>query len=100
MPRIIREIVFQEDPDFRDAFLNMHALIRDAYDRGLISWDRRCEMIDMMSERDGGGLFETRDYEKAHPDPEVMYLGIYLEPSPAFLAEIGATDWQPSGRRR
>lgn len=95
MPRIIREIVFQEDPDFRDAFLNMHALIRDAYDRRVISWDRRCEMIDMMDERNGGGLYETRNYEKPHPDPEVTCLGLFMEPTSAFLTEIGTADWRP-----
>ncbi|MCJ2087117.1 hypothetical protein MKK88_14135 [Methylobacterium sp. E-005] len=94
MPRIIREIVFHEDVDFRSAFLNMVALIRDACDRGVISWDRRCEMIDMMDEKDGGGLYESRNYEQSHADPEVMCLSFFIEPSAAFLAEIGASVWQ------
>lgn len=32
---------------------------------------------------------------QADPDPEVMCFGVYLEPSAAFLAEIGASVWQP-----
>lgn len=94
MPRIIREIVMQADPDFSATITGGIDLIRCAYDRGLISWARRGELLDLMAEG-GAGLFEVREYEKPHSDPEVMCFGVFLEPSSAFLAEIGATVWQP-----
>lgn len=94
MPRIIREIVMQADPDLRDMFVTVIDLIRDAYERGAISWVRRCELLNMLDDSDSR-LFEVREYEKPHPDPEVMCFGVFMEPSPALLAEIGAADWQP-----
>lgn len=94
MPRIIRTIVMQPDPDIRAALEGMLTLIRAAYDRGAISWARRCEMIAAMGEKDGGGLYDCRHYPKAHPDPTVDCHGVYIEPSAAFLAEIGAPAWQ------
>jgi len=95
VPRIIRAIVMQVDPDMRAALDGMLALIHDAYDRRAISWARRCEMIAAMDEKNGGGLYDCRHYPKAHPDPEVDCYGVYIEPSAAFLAEIGAPAWQP-----
>ena len=92
MPRIIRELVMQTDPDFRDTVMGAINLIRDAYDRGAISWARRGELIGIM-EDGGSGLFEVREYEKPHPDPKVMCFGVFLEPTPTFLAEIGAPTW-------
>ena len=85
MPRIIREIVMQTDPDFAAAIMGGIDLIRDAYDRGVISWARRGELMDLMAEG-GTGLFEVREYEKPHLDPEVMGFGVYLEPSPTLLS--------------
>ena len=93
MPRIIREIAMQTDPDFAAAITGGINLIRDAYDRGVISWVRRGELLDLMADG-GSGLFEVREYEKPHPDPEVMCFGVFLEPSAEFLDEIGAPTWR------
>jgi hypothetical protein len=84
----------QLDPDFRAQLEGLHLLVRDAYDRGAISWARRGELIEALSEG-GTGLFDVRLYQRAQTEAETVLYGAFLEPSPALLAEIDMPEWKP-----
>ncbi|WP_331314506.1 hypothetical protein [Methylobacterium mesophilicum] len=78
----------QTDPDYEDAVIGAFKLVEDAYARGLISWVRRCALLNQLA-GGGSGLYETRNYVKPDPDSGVIRLGVFLEPVPAFLRELG-----------
>ncbi|WCS23732.1 hypothetical protein LOK46_21575 [Methylobacterium sp. NMS14P] len=83
-----RRVAMQTDPDFGDAVIGAFKLVEDAYARGVISPKRRGELLELLA-NDGAGLFEVREYEKPRPDPTVMSIGVFLEPTAAFLNELG-----------
>lgn len=83
-----KRAVIQSDPDYGETILGTFKLVCDAFDRGRISWDRRSELLELLA-NDGAGLFEVREYEKPHSDPTVTSIGVFLEPTAAFLAELG-----------
>lgn len=84
----------QLDPDFKAQLAGLGVLIQSAYDRGAISWARRCELIEALSEG-GTGLFDVRLYQRAQAEAEAVLYGAFLEPSAALLAEIDLPEWQP-----
>ena len=83
-----KRAVIQSDPDYGETILGMFKLICHPFYRGRISWDRRCELLVLLA-NDGVGLFEVREYEKPHSDPAITSIGMFLEPTAAFLAELG-----------
>ena len=78
-------LLIRPDPDIAETAAGILRLIQDAYARGHISWTRRCEMLD-----DPFQCCVIRTYE-APSEPGTLLAGFYVEPAPAFLAEIGLT---------
>ena len=74
------------DPDIREACEGIITPIKQGYDHGMISWDRRLEML-----ADPFALVTIRNYDARSDDPGAVILGFFVEPSAAFLAEIEMT---------
>jgi hypothetical protein len=89
-----RRVVIQTDPDFGETLLGAFKLVEDAYVRGTISCSRRRELLDLLA-TGAAGLFEACEYLKPHPDPNTIGIGVFLEPTAAFLSEIGLAEPSP-----
>ena len=85
-----KRAVMQSDPDYGETILGAFKLVCHAFDRDRISWERRCELLELVA-NGGAGLFETREYEKPRSDPGVTSIGVFLEPTAAFLDELGVS---------
>jgi hypothetical protein len=72
------------DPDFEEVVSGIGWMVRDAYDRGVISWARRCELLDAPET-----VIRINHYDIPTTEDDLMICGIYADPEPAFLAEIG-----------
>lgn len=90
MAQIAIKILIRPDPDIRETCEGILALIKAAYNRGVISWARRGEMLDEIAE-DLSPFVAIRNYEVPSDDPGAVILGYFVEPSTAFLAEVGLT---------
>ncbi|MEH3065230.1 MAG: hypothetical protein PGN33_21620 [Methylobacterium radiotolerans] len=83
-----RRVVIRTDPDFEQAVIGGFKLVEDAYARGIISWMRRCALLDLLASGESE-LYERRTYVTPHSDPDAIQIGVYLEPTWAFLIELG-----------
>jgi hypothetical protein len=83
-----RRVVIRTDPDFEHAVIGGFKLVEDAYARGIISWMRRCALLDLLASGESE-LYERRTYVTPHSDPDAIQIGVYLEPTSAFLIELG-----------
>lgn len=72
------------DPDFEEVVTGIGWMVRDAYDRGVISWVRRRELLDAPET-----VVRINHYDIPTTEDDLMICGIYADPEPAFLAEIG-----------
>lgn len=72
------------DPDFEEVVTGIGWMVRDAYERGAISWDRRNELLD-----DPRAVIRISHYDVQTTEVDLLICGIFAEPEPSFLAEIG-----------
>jgi hypothetical protein len=91
MQENFKRAVMQSDPDYGETILGSLKLVCGAFERGRISWERRCELLELLA-KGGVSLFETREYEKPHSDPDVTSIGVFLEPTASFLRELGLSE--------
>ena len=75
---------FRFDPDFEESVAEIGHMIRDAYNRGAISWQRRCDLLENHSE-----AIRVNTYMVPTTKGDPMIVGIYVDAQPDMLTELG-----------